>query len=64
MATVTVGSDVGTQENKICQFPLSPPLFFFFGHEVLGPDAMIFVVLNVDKVDVDSSYSHISSLRK
>ena len=40
------------------------PFFFFFGHEVLGPDAMIFVVLNVDKVDVDSSYSHISSLRK
>ena len=63
MATVTVGSDVGTQENKICQFPLFP-FFFFFGHEVLGPDAMIFVVLNVDKVDVDSSYSHISSLRK
>ena len=28
---------------------------------MLGPNAMIFVVLNVDNVDVGSSYSHISS---
>ena len=35
-------------------------LFFFFCHEVLGRDAMIFIVLNVDSVDMNPSYSHIS----
>ena len=40
MATVTVCSDFGAQENKVCHcfhfFPIYP-------HEVMGPDAMIFI---------------------
>ena len=38
MATVTILSDVGAQEKKICH------CFYFFPsiyHEVIGPDAMI-----------------------
>ena len=39
MATVTICSDFGAQENKICHcFPLSPSTC----HEVMGSDAMIF----------------------
>ena len=42
MAAVTVCSDFGGQENKICHcFHFSPSIC----HEVLGPDAMIFVFL-------------------
>ena len=39
MATVTICSDFGAQENKIC------PCFYFFPicHEVMGTDAMILV---------------------
>ena len=40
MAVVTVCSDFGAQENKICHcFPLFPSIC----HEVMGPDAMILV---------------------
>ena len=42
MAAVTIGSDFGAQENKICA------VFIFSSsicHEVMGPDAMIFVCL-------------------
>ena len=59
MAAATVSSDFGNQERKLCQFPLLH-FFFFFCHEVLGRDAMIFIVLNVDSVDMNPSYSHIS----
>ena len=39
MAAVTVLSDLGAQENKVCHcFHFSP-----FCHEVMGPDAMIFI---------------------
>ena len=40
MAAVTIYSDFGAQENKVCHY------FYFFSsicHEVLGPDAMILV---------------------
>ena len=40
MAAVTVHSDFGVQENKVCHcFHFSPSLC----HEVMAPDAMIFV---------------------
>ena len=40
MASVTVSSDFGAQENKICHcFQFYP----CFGHEVMEPDAMILV---------------------
>ena len=42
MAAVTVCSDFGPQENKICH------CFYFFPsicHEVMGPDAMILVLV-------------------
>ena len=40
MATVTVCSDFGAQENKVCHcFHFSP----IYPHEVMGPDAMIFI---------------------
>ena len=42
MATITIHSDFGAQENKICQFPLFP-LFPSICHEVMGLDAMILV---------------------
>ena len=39
-AAVTIHSDSGAQENKICHcFPFSPSIC----HEVMGPDAMILV---------------------
>ena len=40
MATVTICSDFGAQENKICHCFYFPP---FICHEVMGPDPMIFV---------------------
>ena len=40
MAAVTICSDFGAQENKVCHcFIVSPSIC----HEVMGPDAMIFV---------------------
>ena len=41
MAAVTIHSDFGAQENKICH----DFLFFFSSicHEVMGPEAMILV---------------------
>ena len=45
MAAITVCSDLGVQENKICHcFHFFPPIF----HEVMGPDAMslFFLILN------------------
>ena len=44
MAAVTIQSDFGAQENKICYcFHFSPSVC----HEVMGPDAMIFVFLSL-----------------
>ena len=40
MPVVTVHSDFGAQENKICHCFRSFP---FFCHEVMGLDAMVFV---------------------
>ena len=46
MAAVTIHSDFGAQENKVCHcFHSAPPSIF---HEVMGLDAMIFVFLNVE----------------
>ena len=45
MAAVTVHSDFGAQENKVCHYF---HLFPIYCHEVMGPDAMIFVFLNVE----------------
>ena len=39
MAAVTVCSDLGIQESKVCHCFISP----FICHEVMGPDAMIFI---------------------
>ena len=39
MATVTICSDYGTQENKICHSTFSPSIC----QEVVGPDTMILV---------------------
>ena len=39
MATVTICSDLGAQENKVCHCFFSPSIC----HELMGPDAMIFV---------------------
>ena len=39
MAAVTICSDFGVQKNSLSLFPLSPHL----RHEVMGPDAMIFI---------------------
>ena len=40
MAAVTISSDFGVQENKVCHsFHYSPSIC----HEVMEPDAMIFV---------------------
>ena len=41
MATVTVYSDFGVQENEV--YHCFPICFPFICHEVMGPDAMIFV---------------------
>ena len=44
MAAVTAHSDFGAQENKICHcFHFSPSVC----HEVMGPDAMIFIFLSL-----------------
>ena len=43
MAVVTVHSDLGTQENKMWHFTFSPSIC----HEVVGPDAMIFIFQNL-----------------
>ena len=39
MAAVTVHSDFGAQENKICILSFFAPIY----HEVMGPDIMILV---------------------
>ena len=45
MAAVTICSDFGAQENKVCHcLHFSPSIC----HEVMGPDAMILVFLNVE----------------
>ena len=45
MAVVTIHSDLGAQENKICHcFHFSPSIC----HEVMGPNAMILGFLNVE----------------
>ena len=41
MATVTVHSDFGTQENKIC---VISPFPLFICNEAMGPDAKILVL--------------------
>ena len=42
MAVIIIHGDFGAQENKICHcFHFSP--FYNVCHEVMGPDAMIFV---------------------
>ena len=44
MAVVTTHNDFGAQENKVSHcFHFSPSIC----HEVLGPDAMIFIFLNI-----------------
>ena len=40
MAAVTICSDFGTQENKVCHCLHCFPIFC---HEMMGPDAMIFI---------------------
>ena len=40
MAAVTIHSDFGAQNNKVCRYFISPPSIC---HEVMGPDAMILV---------------------
>ena len=40
MAAVTVTSDFGAQENKVCTVSIVSPFIF---PEVMGPDAMILV---------------------
>ena len=40
MAAVTIWSDFGAQENKICHYFHFSPSYL---HEVMGPDAMILV---------------------
>ena len=39
MAAVTICSDFGAQENKVSVSTVSPSI----AHEVIGPDAMIFI---------------------
>ena len=59
MATVTIHSDLGAQENKICHhFHFSPSTY----HEVMGPDAIIFFFLMLSfKPDFHSPLSPSSS---
>ena len=45
MTVVTILSDLGAQENKICYCFYFPPSIC---HEVMGPDAMILGFLNVE----------------
>ena len=45
MAAVTICSDFGAKEIKSVTVSLVSPSIF---HEVMGPDAMIFVFLNVE----------------
>ena len=40
MAAVTICSDFGAQENKVCHVPIVSPSIY---HEVMGLDAMILV---------------------
>ena len=40
MAAVTIYSDFGAQENKVCYFSIVSPSIY---HEVIGLDAMILV---------------------
>ena len=42
MAVITVHSDFGAQENKVCHFSIFSPSIC---HEVVGPDAVILVEL-------------------
>ena len=41
MAAVTIHSDFVAQENSLSLFPLLPP---FICHEMMGPDAMTFIL--------------------
>ena len=54
MVAVTIYSDFGVQENKICHcFHFSP----FICHEVMGPDAMVLVFWTISfKPDFSLSY--------
>ena len=45
MAAVTVCSDFGAQESKICLFPSVPHLFAM---KMMGLDAMIFIFLKAE----------------
>ena len=44
MAAVSICSDFGAQENKVTVSIVSPSIC----HEVMGPDAMILVFLNLE----------------
>ena len=40
MAAITMCSDFGAQENRVCHcFIVSPPIC----HDVMGPDIMVFI---------------------
>ena len=39
MTAVTIYSDFGDQENKVCHPIVSPSIY----HEVMGPDTIIFI---------------------
>ena len=43
-AVVTVHGDFGAQEKKVCHCIVSPSLC----HEVMGPDTIILIFLNVE----------------
>ena len=61
MAAVTICSDFGAQENKVCHcFIVSPSIC----HEVMGPDAMIlvFLMLNFKPTFSLSSFTFIKGL--
>ena len=45
VAAVTVHSDFGAQENKVCHGFHCFPIYL---HEVMGPNAMFLVYLNVE----------------
>ena len=61
MLTVTVNSDFGAQENKVCHISIVSPSIC---HEVMGPDAMIFIfwTLNFKPVFSLSSFTFIKKL--
>ena len=55
MATVTVLSDFGAQENKVCHYFHCFPTYL---HEVMGPDALILVFLMLSFKPAFSHSSH------